>query len=412
MLDFKQKLENYALLAVKIGINIQPGQTLVINADIVSAELVRLIVRQAYEAGAKLVKVNYSDEIVTRTRYELAPSESFLEPPKWQADELEDLARNGAAFLSVVSANPDLLNGIEASRIADNQRTAGTAMAPYREMMMANHVSWSIVAYPSTTWAAKVFPNAAPETQVDLLWDAIFKAVRADQENPVEAWSNHLAGLKQRCDILNERKYRKLHFTAAGTDLTLELPEGHIWCQAGAVNGRGIPFLANIPTEEVFTAPLKTGASGKVSSTKPLSYGGNIIDKFTLTLENGKVTDFTAETGQEALASLLAMDEGSAYFGEVALVPFHSPISESGILYYTTLYDENASCHLALGAAYAFTLQDGIAMTKEQLAGHGMNQSLTHVDFMMGSPEMNIDGITDDGNTEPIFRAGNWASSI
>ncbi|WP_054940777.1 aminopeptidase [Paenibacillus ihuae] len=412
MLDFKQKLENYALLAVKIGINIQPGQTLVINADIVAAELVRLIVRQAYEAGAKLVKVNYSDEIVTRTRYELAPSESFLEPPKWQADELEDLARNGAAFLSVVSANPDLLNGIEASRIADNQRTAGTAMAPYREMMMANHVSWSIVAYPSTNWAAKVFPDAAPETQVDLLWDAIFKAVRADQENPVEAWSNHLAGLKQRCDILNERKYRKLHFIAAGTDLTIELPEGHIWCQAGAVNGRGVPFLANIPTEEVFTAPLKTGASGKVSSTKPLSYGGNIIDKFTLTLENGKVTDFSAETGQEALASLLAMDEGSAYFGEVALVPFHSPISESGILYYTTLYDENASCHLALGAAYAFTLQDGIAMTKEQLASHGMNQSLTHVDFMMGSPEMNIDGITDDGNSEPIFRAGNWASNI
>ena len=409
MLDFKQKLENYALLAVKIGINIQPGQTLVINADIVSAELVRLIVRQAYEAGAKLVKVNYSDEIVTRTRYELAPSESFLEPPKWQADELEDLARNGAAFLSVVSTNPDLLNGIEASRIADNQRTAGKAMAPYRELMMGNHVSWSIVAYPSSTWAAKVFPDAAPEEQVELLWDAIFKAVRADQENPVEAWSTHLGGLKQRCDILNERRYRKLHYTGPGTDLTIELPEGHIWCQAGAVNGRGVPFLANIPTEEVFTAPLKTGASGKVSSTKPLSYGGNIIDKFTLTLENGKVTDFTAEVGQEALASLLAMDEGSAYFGEVALVPFHSPISESGILYYTTLYDENASCHLALGAAYAFTLQDGIAMTKEQLADHGMNQSLTHVDFMMGSPEMNIDGITDDGQAEPIFRAGNWA---
>lgn len=409
MLDFKQKLDNYALLAVKIGINIQPGQTLVISADIGSAELVRLIVRQAYQAGAKLVKVNYSDEMVTRTRYELAPSESFLEPPKWQADELEDLARNGAAFLSVVSTNPDLLNGIEAGRIADNQRTAGQAMAPYRELMMSNQVSWSIVAYPSTTWAAKVFPDAAPEEQVELLWEAIFKAVRADQDNPVEAWSSHLGGLKQRCDILNSRKYRKLHYTAPGTDLTLELPEGHIWCQAGAVNGRGVPFLANIPTEEVFTAPLKTGANGKVSSTKPLSYGGNIIDRFTLTLENGRVTDFTAEVGQEALASLLAMDEGSAYLGEVALVPFHSPISESGILYYTTLYDENASCHLALGAAYAFTLQDGIAMTKEQLAGHGMNQSLTHVDFMMGSPEMNIDGITADGKSEPIFRAGNWA---
>ncbi|OKP89146.1 peptidase M29 [Paenibacillus sp. P3E] len=409
MLSFKQKLENYALLAVKIGINIQPGQTLVVNADIASAELVRLVVRQAYEAGAKLVKVNYTDELVTRTRYELAPSESFLEPPKWQADELEDLARGGAAFLSIVSTNPDLLNGIDPVRIADNQRTAGQAMVPYRELLMGNHVSWSLVAYPSPVWAAKVFPDAPPEQQVELLWDAIFKAVRADQENPVEAWSLHLGGLKQRCDILNAKRYRKLHYTAPGTDLTLELPEGHIWCQAGAVNGRGVPFLANIPTEEVFTATLKTGANGKVSSTKPLSYSGKIIDRFTLTLENGKVTDFTAEEGQEALASLLAMDEGSAYFGEVALVPYHSPISESGILYYTTLYDENASCHLAIGAAYAFTLEQGTTMSKEELTEHGMNQSLTHVDFMMGSAEMNIDGITDEGIAEPIFRNGNWA---
>lgn len=409
MLSFKQKLENYALLAVKIGVNIQPGQTLVLNADIAAAELVRLIVRNAYEAGAYLVKVNYSDEQVTRTRYDLAPRDSFLEPPQWQADELADLARNGAAFLTIISANPDLLNGVEPGRISDHQRTNGQAMAPYREMMMSNQVSWSGIAFPSPSWAAKVFPEAPAEKQVELLWNAIFQAVRADQENPVEAWSQHLAGLKQRCDLLNTSRFHKLHYTAPGTDLTIELPEGHIWCQAGAVNGRGVPFLANIPTEEVFTAPLKTGANGTVSSTKPLSYGGNIIDNFTLTLKNGKVTDFTAEVGQEALASLLAMDEGAAYFGEVALVPYHSPISESGILYYTTLYDENASCHLALGAAYAFTLQDGISMTKEQLIDKGMNQSLTHVDFMMGSAEMNIDGITKDGKVEPIFRNGNWA---
>lgn len=409
MLNFNQKLENYALLAVKVGVNIQPEQTLVVNADIASAELVRLIVRKAYEAGAKLVKVNYTDELVTRTRYELAPSDSFLVPPKWQADELADLARNGAAFLTIISADPDLLNGIEPNRIADNQRTAGQAMSVYREMLMSNQASWSGVAFPSPTWAAKVFPDAPPEQQVELLWNAIFKAVRADQENPVEAWEQHLAGLKQRCDLLNAKKYRKLHYTAPGTDLTIELPEGHIWCQAGAVNGKGIPFLANIPTEEVFTAPLKSGANGRVSSTKPLSYGGNLIDRFSLTLENGKVTEFSAEEGHDALASLLSMDEGSAYLGEVALVPYHSPISESGILYYTTLYDENASCHLALGAAYAFTLQDGISMTKEQLIENGMNQSLTHVDFMMGSPEMNIDGITDEGTKEPIFRSGNWA---
>lgn len=208
---------------------------------------------------------------------------------------------------------------------------------------------------------------------------------------------------------MNESKFRKLHYTAPGTDLTIELPEGHIWCQAGAVNGKGVPFLANIPTEEVFTAPLKSGINGKVSSTKPLSYGGNLINNFTLTFENGKVIDFTAEEGAETLASLIALDEGSSYLGEVALVPFHSPISESGILYYTTLYDENASCHLALGAAYAFTIQEGITMTKDQLLEKGMNQSHTHVDFMMGSPEMNIDGINDDGTTVPIFRNGDWA---
>lgn len=409
MLNFKQKLENYALLAVKIGVNIQPGQTLVVNADIAASELVRLVVRKAYEEGAKLVKVIYSDEFVTRARYELAPSASFLEAPQWHADEMEDLAKKGAAILTIISTNPDLLSGIEAGRIADNQRTTGQAMAPYRELMMGNHISWNGLAFPSPSWAAKVFPAAPPEQQVDLLWNAIFKAVRADQEDPIAAWTQHLDGLQKRCTTLNNRKYRKLHYTAPGTDLTIELPEGHIWCQAGAVNGRGVPFVANIPTEEVFTAPLKTGVNGKVSSTKPLSYGGNIIDRFTLTLENGKITDYTAEEGSETLAALLSMDEGSAFLGEVALVPFHSPISESGILYYTTLFDENASCHLAIGAAYAFTLQEGIHMTKEQLAEKGMNQSLTHVDFMMGSPDMNIDGITDDGASEPIFRNGNWA---
>lgn len=332
-----------------------------------------------------------------------------MEPPQWQADELEDLAKKGAAFLTIISADPDLLKGVEPGRIADNQRISGQTLAPYREYLMGNHASWSGLAFPSASWAAKVFPDAPSEQQVELLWDAIFKATRADQEDPIEAWSRHLDGLKTRCASLNESKFRKLHYTAPETDLTIELPEGHIWCQAGAVNGKGVPFLANIPTEEVFTAPLKSGINGKVSSTKPLSYGGNLINNFTLTFENGKVIDFTAEEGAETLASLIALDEGSSYLGEVALVPFHSPISESGILYYTTLYDENASCHLALGAAYAFTIQEGITMTKEQLLEKGMNQSHTHVDFMMGSPEMNIDGINDDGTTVPIFRNGDWA---
>lgn len=408
-MDFNQKLENYALLAVKIGVNIQPGQTLVVNADIAASELVRLVVCKAYEAGAKLVKVNYSDEVVTRTRYDLAPEESFSEPPKRFAEEMEELARNNACFLTIISADPDLLKGIDPKRISLNQRVMAEAMAGYRQLLMSNQASWSGVAYPSASWAAKVFPDAPEEDRIPLLWDAIFRAVRADAEDPLEAWRQHLGELKRRCDKLNERKYSKLHYTAPGTDLTVELPEGHIWCQAGAVNGKGIPFLANIPTEEVFTVAHRDGTNGKVSSTKPLSYAGSVIDRFTLTFKDGKVTDYTAEVGQDKLAVLFSMDEGAASLGEVALVPHRSPISESGILYYTTLYDENASCHLALGASYAFTLEGGISLTKEQLAERGMNQSLIHVDFMMGSPEMDIDGITDDGKIEPIFRGGGWA---
>ncbi|QWU13668.1 Leucyl aminopeptidase (aminopeptidase T) [Paenibacillus sophorae] len=408
-MDFKQKLENYALLAVKVGVNIQPGQTLVVNADIASAELVRLVVRKAYEAGAKLVKVNYSDEVVTRTRYDLAPEVSFSEPPKWFADEMEDLAQNNACFLTIISTDPDLLNGVDPGRIRAYQLVSAEVMASYRQLLMSNHASWSGVAYPSASWAAKVFPDAPEEERIHLLWDAIFRAVRADVENPLEAWQLHLDGLKRRCDKLNERKYRKLHYTAPGTDLTVELPEGHIWCQAGAVNAKGVPFLANIPTEEVFSVPHRDGTNGTVSSTKPLSYAGNIIDRFTLTFKDGRVTDYTAEVGQDKLDALLSMDEGAVSLGEVALVPHRSPISASGILYYTTLFDENASCHLALGGSYAFTLEGGTALTKEQLAERGMNQSLIHVDFMMGSPEMNIDGITEDGTVEPIFRNGGWA---
>ncbi|MDT3426316.1 aminopeptidase [Paenibacillus forsythiae] len=408
-MDFKQKLENYALLAVKVGVNIQPGQTLVVNADIASAELVRLVVRKAYEAGAKLVKVNYSDEVVTRTRYDLAPEESFLEPPKRFAEEMEELARSNACFLTIVSTDPNLLKGVEPKRISTHQRVMAEEMAGYRKLLMGNHASWSGVAYPSASWAAKVFPDAPEEERINLLWDAIFRAVRADAENPVEAWRAHLDGLKRRCDKLNERKYRKLHYMAPGTDLTVELPEGHIWCQAGTVNGKGVPFLANIPTEEVFSVPHRDGTNGTVRSTKPLSYAGSIIDGFTLTFKDGKVTDFTAEVGQDKLESLLSMDEGAVSLGEVALVPHRSPISESGILYYTTLFDENASCHLALGASYAFTLEGGTALTTEQLIERGMNQSLIHVDFMMGSPEMNIDGILEDGTAEPIFRNGGWA---
>ncbi|AOZ90989.1 aminopeptidase [Paenibacillus crassostreae] len=409
MLNFEEKCDNYATLAVQIGVNIQPGQTLVISAMVDSVDLVRRITRKAYEAGAKLVKVKYTDEAVSRMRYELASDESFLEAPTWHAGEMVELAEEGAAFLTVISSSPDLLKGIDPERISNHQRTFGQAMYKYRQYQQADKMSWNGIAAPSPAWAAKVFPDAAPEDQVNMLWDAIFAAVRADQPDPIQAWHDHIDKLQAKSNELNSKKYRSLHYVAPGTDLTIELPEGHIWAQAGSVNEQGISFVANIPTEEVFTAPLKTGVNGTVSSTKPLSYGGNIIDRFSITFENGRIIDFSAEEGYDTLERLVNMDEGSHYLGEVALVPFHSPISQSNILYYTTLFDENASCHLAIGSSYAFNLEGGKTMSQEELAAKGMNQSITHVDFMMGSAEMDIFGLTDDGKEEQIFAKGNWA---
>lgn len=409
MLTFEQKLERYAELAVKVGANVQPQQVLVVNAMIEAAELVRLVVKKAYEAGAKLVKVNYSDEQVNRIRYDMASDESFLEPPKYHAEEMTELAENGAAFMTILSANPDLMKGVHPERISNYQRTFGAAMAKYRQYQQADKMSWTGIAFASPDWAAKVFPDAPSDQQVNKLWDAIFQAVRADQEDPIAAWEEHIQTLQQKSDELNSKKYHKLHFVSEGTDLTIELPEGHIWAQAGSHNEKGDRFVANIPTEEVFTAPLKTGVNGTVRSTKPLSYGGNIIDHFSITFENGRIVDYKAEEGHHTLTRLIEMDEGSRYLGEVALVPYASPISESGILYYTTLFDENASCHLAIGSAYAFNLEGGKSMPPEQLAASGLNASITHVDFMMGSKELNITGITRDGQEEPIFIQGNWA---
>jgi len=409
MSDFQNKLQKYAELAVKIGANVQPGQNLIVNATVDSAELVRLIVKQAYEAGARFVKVNWSDDTVTRLRYEMAEDESFLDEPKWYAGEMLEYVENGAAVLHVISSDPDLLNGVDPQRITNHHKTYGKAMSKYRELQMSDKFSWSIVAVPSRAWAAKVFPNLPENEQVPALWEAIFKTVRLDRPDPIAAWREHIDGLTQKSDYLNAKRYKKLHYVAPGTDLTIELPKGHLWVAAESINAQGNTFLANLPTEEVFTAPLKTGVNGTVSSTKPLSYNGNIIDRFKLTFENGRIVDFSAEVGEENLKQLIELDEGSHYLGEVALVPHGSPISQSGILFYNTLFDENASNHLAIGNAYAFNLEDGKSMTREELAQSGLNASFAHEDFMVGSAEMDIYGVTEDGKEEPIFTKGNWA---
>ncbi|WP_338753328.1 aminopeptidase [Bacillus sp. FJAT-52991] len=412
MTSFQQTLEKYAELAVKVGVNIQTGQTLVINASTDSVQFVRLIVKKAYEVGAKHVNVEWSDDTVTRLKYDLAPDEAFTEFPKWRAQMLEELAEEGAAFMSVISSSPDLLKGVHSERIANFQKATGQALNKYRQFIQSDKVSWCVIAAPSEAWAQKVFPDLPQEEQVPALWDAIFKAVRADADQPVEAWKQHDQTLHTKVDYLNNKRYKSLHYTASGTDLTIDLPEGHLWVGAGSINEKGDEFMANMPTEEVFTVPHKTGVNGRVSSTKPLSYGGNIIDEFTITFENGRITEVTAKEGEEVLKKLVETDEGSHYLGEIALVPHHSPISESNILFYNTLFDENASNHLAIGSAYAFCIEGGKTMSQEELEKNGLNTSITHVDFMIGSEQMNIDGITADGQKEAIFRNGNWAEGI
>ena len=409
MSNFQEKLDKYAALAVKVGVNVQGGQTLVVNAAIDNAEFIRLIVKKAYEAGANNVIVNWNDDVVSRLKYDLAPDASFQEYPEWRAREMEDLAEKGAAFMSVVSSSPDLLKGVNPERIANFQKAAGQALDKYRQYIQSDKISWTVIAAPSEAWAAKVFPDASPEESVEKLWEAIFKATRADLEDPINEWKAHDATLREKADYLNEKRFKSLHYTAPGTDLTIDLPKGHLWAGAGSLNEKNHEFMANMPTEEVFTVPHKTGVNGYVASTKPLSYGGNIIDEFTVTFENGRIIDVKAKDGEDILKQLVETDEGSHYLGEVALVPFNSPISQSNILFYNTLFDENASNHLAIGSAYAFCIEGGKEMTQEELAENGLNSSITHVDFMIGSAEMDIDGITESGEKEPVFRNGDWA---
>lgn len=407
---FEEQLDKYAALAVHTGVNIQQGQTLVIYTPIVAADFVRKIVKKAYEAGAKNVIVEWNDDEITHTKYSLAPEEVFSEYPAWMAQGRTELAKEGAAFLNVLAPNPDLLSDIDPKRIATANKTAAAALHEYREYMMADKVCWSIVAVPSVEWAAKIFPEEKDSAvAIEKLWDVIFKVTRVDQADPVQAWKEHNGKLHEMSAYLNDKQYTELVYESPGTNLTVGLPEGHVWAGGGAVSQSGTRFSPNMPTEEVFTMPHKDRVSGVVSSTKPLNYGGTVIDRFTLTFKDGKVVDFTAEEGYETLKHLIETDEGSARLGEVALVPYQSPISLSNLIFYNTLFDENASCHFALGKAYPTNIQGGIEMSEEELAKNGVNTSLTHVDFMIGSAETSIDGVTKDGKREPIFRNGNWA---
>ncbi|SHH26817.1 aminopeptidase [Tepidibacter thalassicus] len=409
MNSFNNTLQKYADLTVKIGVNIQKGQTLVINSPIECADFVRLVAKSAYKAGAKNVHVEWNDEELNLIKYLNAPEEAFKEFPKWKAEGYEELAKNNAAFLSISASNPELLKDVDPKKIATANKTRSIALKKYREYIMNSTVSWSIVSIPTKGWAKKVFPDLSENEAIKKLWENIFKIVRVDKEDPIKEWNKHLDNMDKKVKFLNEKKFKKLHFISKNTDLTIELPEKHLWAGGGEYNAKGTYFVANIPTEEVFTLPLKTGVNGTVKNTKPFNYAGNLIDNFTLTFKDGKIVDFSAEKGYETLKKLIETDKGSSYLGEVALVPHNSPISNSNTIFYNTLFDENASCHLALGMAYPICIEGGSKMNEEELEKAGANSSLIHEDFMIGSKDLDIIGETKDGEKIQIFKNGNWA---
>ncbi|WP_144511940.1 aminopeptidase [Bacillus sp. FJAT-22090] len=408
-MNFQQKLEEYAELVVKVGLNIQKGQPLLIGTTTDTIEFTRLIVKKAYEAGAKRVDVNYTDEVNARAFYDLAPDEAFGEYPKWLAMQRDELIENKGALLWIDAENPDLLEGVSIDRISSFQKAAGKALENYRKAVMNDVITWSIVAIPSEKWAAKVFPQLDAEQQMEALWDLIFKVVRVGEGTAVQQWKEHIANLESRAALLNAKRFKRLHYKAEGTDIQVELPTEHIWLTGASKNAQNNPYIANIPTEEVYTAPLKAGVNGYVKNKKPLVYQGNIIDDFTLTFEDGAITKVVASTGEALLQDLIQTDSGAKYLGEIALVPHESPISASNVLFFNTLFDENASNHFAIGEAYPTCVEGARGLSHKELEQMGINTSIVHEDFMIGSADMDIIGELEDGTMEPIFLKGTWA---
>ncbi len=409
---FEKNMQKYAQLVLKIGVNLQPGQVLMVESPLESASFTRILVRKAYEAGAKYVQVNWDDEAVTRTRFEAAPADSFAYYPKWTAEMMEQLAESGGALLNIKVPDPELYKGIASGRVAEAAKAASLARQNFQSHVRNHRFSWCLIKAPTQAWADKVFSELPRVLRLPAMWDTVFAINRVLADDPVAAWNDHLERLTKARKALNEKQFKRLHYKAPGTQLSVELPEGHIWLGGGHFLDNGVRFVANMPTEEVFTLPKRDGVNGHVASTKPLNLNGRLVDGFSLTFRSGKVVDFSAEVGAEHLALLLETDEGAGYLGEVALVPDDSPISNMDRIFYNTGVDENASCHLALGSAYPTTLRGGTEMSKQELLASGANVSLTHTDFMIGSDRLDIDGERADGTLEPVFRKGNWAFNI
>ena len=409
-------LSRYADLVIRVGLNLQAGQRLLILGPLANggvaldaAPLVRAVSARAYEAGAPLVEVLWGDESLAVLRYRHAPPESFGQVSAWLPGALVEHVGAGHATLSISANDPDLLQSAAPERVAAIQSAIAHAVRPFRDKISRNATNWSVVAAPAASWAARVFPGLPRDEQVARLSTAIARLCRLDAPDPTAAWQSHLDALTERTALLNERRYDALRYRGPGTDLTVGLATGHIWTGGRSRSANGIVFAANLPTEEVFTMPARDRVDGHVRASKPLSYGGTLIEDFSFTFEAGRIVDVRAARAEQVLRDLVATDPGAARLGEIALVPHSSPISQAGHLFFNTLFDENAASHLAIGAAYAFTLQGGEAMTPEAFERAGGNRSATHVDFMIGSGELDIDGVLAGGTTEPVMRAGEWA---
>ncbi|MGU3360934.1 aminopeptidase [Methylobacterium sp. M6A4_1b] len=406
-----ERLQRLAEVAVKVGLGLQPGQELVITAPLETVPLARLITEQAYKAGASLVTTFYADDAATLARFAYAPDAAFDTAAGWLYSSMAEAYRNGAARLAIAGDDPSLLAGQDSAKVARANRARSKAYVPALELIANFSTNWTIVSAATAPWARTVFPDLPEAEAVSRLWDAIFAASRVDGPDPVAAWEAHNAALHARMAALNAHRFAALRFFGPGTDLTVGLADDHEWCGGASASRNGIVCNANIPTEEVFTTPHKDRVDGTVTSTKPLSYQGTLIDGIQVRFEGGRIVEASARTGGDVLAKVLETDAGARRLGEVALVPASSAISASGLLFYNTLYDENAASHIALGQAYSKCFRNGgVDFSEDDLAARGANRSLIHIDWMIGSDQIDVDGLSAEGRAVPVMRAGEWVA--
>lgn len=408
MKDFRPFLEKYAKLAVQVGINLKEKEGLIITSTTDGLELSRLIAKEAYDAGAKHVELQLNDDEFGLMRFKYGKDFVFENVPEWKINQLRDIYEDNYHHCFVISPDPELLKGVDPERVKTNQKTTSIAMAPVMKYRMTGITKWAIVAVPSIGWAKSIFKDDTDEAAVEKLWEYIIKATRLDFEDPVAAWENHDNNLKKYENFLNNADFEKIHLMGPGTDLEVYLADDHNWIGGSNLSNEGVPYMANIPTEEVFTTPHCYKVNGTLKATKPLSVNGNLVENFGFVFKDGKVVDFHAEAGYETLENLLSNDEGAVRLGEIALVQDDSPISNTGILFNNTLFDENASVHFALGRAYGYAIKNGTSMSQDELDKKGANYSLIHVDFMVGGPELDIVAYKKDGTEVPLFKNGNW----